>query len=131
MKKVHSMETVRRLSATVGFLALVLGGSAHAGQMVTGGVKIKANQVVACTATNVTETAQDLKVELFDGTNASTGSVSGPVSCPKRLFGGTCLEVMVGDINDRFVSCKITTSSLANTRGMIANLTSGVSSEAK
>jgi len=126
------MNKMQWLSGTVASLALVLAGTAHAAQMATGGVRIKTGQAVVCTATNVAVTEQVLKVELFDGTDASTGSVSGPVLCPKRLFGGTCLQVMaLGLDTDRFVSCKITTPSVATTRGMIANLTSGVSSEAK
>jgi hypothetical protein len=56
----------------------------------------------------------------------------GPASCPGSIPQAGCFQVVAqGDNFDRLISCKVTAGSKRRTRGMIANLDTGATSEAE
>jgi len=125
------MKKIQWLSGAA--LVLTLGTSARAAQLTTGGVRVNQNQTVTCTAINFGGTTQDVKIELFDGTSPSSGSVFGPGLCANLSFGQGCVQTLTSGsaAAGRFILCRVTAPGVASIHAMIGNISTGVSSEAE
>ena len=111
--------------------ALCLGSEAFATTLVTGAVRVEPDEIVVCTALNVGVDAEaGLQVELL------AAQPSAPVSlrkfeCLSKNPGDVCDVGFQNDGGSTFVFCKVTSSNKRTVRGVIQNVATGASLEAR
>ena len=119
------------LVAVSAALALALGTAAHAADLFTSSLLVEPGQVVTCTAVNNGRGAQDIVVELDEG---SSGPVFGPQNCEFVKPGGICRQLVSFPLSagaHHVVMCRVTVATKATVRGTIANDTTGNNSLAR
>lgn|SRR5215813_8842895 len=108
-------------------LALMLAVTAHAVELETGVLRVEPNQLVTCIVTHFAKIPQDLTVELVDGFN---GSARSQRTCFHEDPARPCDIETVG-VTTLFVFCRVTASSRSTVRGLIQNLATGSTAEAR
>lgn len=107
---------------------IVIAGQAHAAALFTSAIPVSAGNNAECIVTNVGTTPLDITVELLD---EGAGSFQAPTTCANRDPGRSCGQFVFGSPVFRSLTCKVVTPKPKKVRGILINVTTGMTSEAR
>jgi hypothetical protein len=122
------MTVTTRWTLFLAVLAIAIPGRVYAADLFTSPLLLSTLQTAICSVSNVGTTPLDMTVELLD----PNLSLFGPRTCTNTNPGGICSQAYANNSGSpQPISCKVTAKSKKKVRGIIANTSTGASSEAR